>query len=83
MVLYRVSELALVSSLIVPIRIIWCPIWDEICFLSAICVVNRLVAFVFGVPLVGVIINICPTSLVVRIILIGPVVELRFGMRFS
>lgn len=67
---------------IVIIRIVGCPIRHNIRLASAACIVDCLMTLVVRVRLIGVIIEICSIGSIVWIVLIGPVVELRFCMRF-
>lgn len=71
------------SISIVIIRIIRSPVRPYEWFVSAICIMNCLMAFMIRILLICTIIGICYICLIVWIILICPVVQLFFCVRFS
>lgn len=68
---------------IVIVWIVGCPIRGEIGFVSTVGVVVCLMSSAVRIHLIGVIIKICSICTIVRIVLISPVVELLFCMRFT
>lgn len=68
---------------IIVFGVIRCPVRPNIRLVSTVCLVAGLMFSAVVVHLIGVIIEICSISSVVGIVLIGPVVKLLLGMRFT
>ena len=69
--------------LIIVVRIIGCPFDNAQLLLTSLGIMHLLVCFVVRIQLIAVVVGICPICLIVRVILIGPGIQLFLCVGFS
>ena len=69
--------------LIIVVRIIGCPFDNAQLLVTSLGIMHLLVCFVVRIQLIAVVVGICPICLIVRVILIGPGIQLFLCVGFS